>query len=138
MQYRTYYVSSETGNDCYDGLSKTTPFATLKRLQQCKLYPGDQILLECGSVFEDQYLHISDSGSKELPIEIGAYGNGALPKIHANGTGIWYQDYGTVLDSPTHVYRGNVSSAILLYDAQYIWIHDLEITHREPFSTMEA
>ena len=72
MQYRTYYVSSETGNDCYDGLSKTTPFATLKRFQQCKLYPGDQILLECGSVFEDQYLHIPDSGSKELPIEIGA------------------------------------------------------------------
>ena len=138
MQYRTYYVSSETGNDCYDGLSKTTPFATLKRLQQCKLYPGDQILLECGSVFEDQYLHISDSGSKELPIEIGAYGNGALPKIHANGTGIWYQDYGMPLDSPTHVYRGNVSSAILLYDAQYIWIHDLEITNQEPFTTMEA
>ena len=97
MQYRTYYVSSETGNDCYDGLSKTTPFATLKRLQQCKLYPGDQILLECGSVFEEQYLHISDSGSKELPIEIGAYGNGALPKIHANGTGIWYQDYGMLM-----------------------------------------
>lgn len=138
MQYRTYYVSSENGNDCHDGLSEAAPFATLQRLQKCRLEPGDKILLECGSVFEDQYLHLSASGSKELSIEIGAYGDGALPKIHANGTGIWYQDYGTVLDSPAHVYRGNVSSAILLYDAEYIWIHDLEITNQEPFTTMEA
>ena len=49
--------------------------------------------------------------------------------IAANGQGIWYQDYGTELDSPTHVYQGYVSSAVLLYDAEYIWIHDIEITN---------
>ncbi len=30
-----------------------------------------------------------------------------------------------------HVYRGDVSSAVLLYDAEYIWIHDLEITNKD-------
>ena len=45
------------------------------------------------------------------------------------GKGIWYQDYGCPLDSPTHVYRGYVSSAVLLYDAAYVTVQDLEITN---------
>ena len=44
-------------------------------------------------------------------------------------TGIWYRDYGTPLDAPTHVYHGYVSSAVLLYDAEYIVVEDLEITN---------
>ena len=49
--------------------------------------------------------------------------------IAANGQGIWYQDYGKELDSPTHVYHGYVSSAVLLFDAEYIIIQDIEITN---------
>ena len=137
MELRTYYVSSEKGNDQNDGKSELTPFATLEPLQKCELQPGDKILLERGSVFEDQYLHIRQSGMKDAPIEVGAYGEGCLPKIHANGTGKWYQDYGRPLDSPVHVYRGEVSSAILLYDAEYIWLHDLEITNQDSEKELE-
>ena len=93
------------------------------------LNPGDRVLLECGSVFENQYLHIRDGGTKEQLIEIASYGDGNLPVIHANGQGIWYQDYGTLLDSSTHVKEGYVSSVILLYDAHDILVHDIEITN---------
>lgn len=127
----TYYVSSIRGNDKNDGLTPETPFKTLQQIMERELGAGDRVLLERGSVFENQYLHISGKGEKENLIEIGPYGEGDMPHICANGTGIWYQDYGTCLDSPTHVYQGNVSSAILLYDAEYIWIHDLEITNKE-------
>ena len=49
-------------------------------------------------------------------IEITSYGdNGDLPIINTNGKGVWYQDYGNELDFGGHVYKGNVSSAILLY-----------------------
>ena len=137
MELRTYYVSSEKGNDQNDGKSELTPFATLEPLQKCGLQPGDKILLERGSVFEDQYLHIRQSGMKDAPIEVGPYGEGCLPKIHANGNGRWYQDYGGPLDSPVHIYRGEVSSAILLYDAEYIWIHDLEITNQDSEKELE-
>ena len=94
------------------------------------LQPGDRVLLERGSVFYGQYLHVTDSGTKEAPIVIGAYGTAdAPPRIDACGQGIWYQDYGTPLDSPTHVYHGYVSSAVLLYDAEHIVVEDLEITN---------
>lgn len=127
----TYYVSSVNGNDKNDGLTQETPFRTLHRIRGSEFGAGDRVLLERGSVFEDQYLHIRGKGEIGDPIEIASYGEGELPHICANGTGIWYQNYGIQLDSPVHVYQGNVSSAILLYDAEYIWIHDLEISNKD-------
>lgn len=64
-----------------------------------------------------------------MPIVIGSYGCGEDPLIKTDGQGIWYQDYGKELDSPTHVYHGYVSSAVLLFDAEYIIIQDIEITN---------
>ena len=75
------------------------------------------------------FLQIRDSGTKQMPIVIGSYGCGEDPLIKTDGQGIWYQDYGKELDSPTHVYHGYVSSAVLLFDAEYIIIQDIEITN---------
>ena len=71
--FRTYYVSQIDGNDTNDGLSKSSAFATLFAINRLKLQPGDRVLLARGSVFEGQFLQIKDSGTKESPIEIGAY-----------------------------------------------------------------
>jgi hypothetical protein len=126
----TYYVSQRTGSDENDGRTCSTAFASLSAINRRSLQPGDRVLLERGSVFYGQYLHVTDSGTKEAPIVIGAYGTAdAPPRIDACGQGIWYQDYGTPLDSPTHVYHGYVSSAVLLYDAEHIVVEDLEITN---------
>lgn len=126
----TYYVSSRTGNDANDGKSREHAFATLSAVNHLTLRPGDNVLLEAGSVFAGQYLRITNSGTKDAPIVIGSYGEGDLPRIDAEGNGIWYQDYGQPLDSPTHVYRDYVSSSVLLYDAEYVTVQDLEITNR--------
>ena len=126
----TYYVSSRTGNDANDGKSRERAFATLSAVNGLTLRPGDNVLLEAGSVFAGQYLRIANSGTKDAPIVIGSYGEGDLPRIDAEGNGIWYQDYGQPLDSPTHVYRDYVSSSVLLYDAEYVTVQDLEITIR--------
>lgn len=126
---RTYYVSSKNGNDLKDGLTRESAFASLFAINHTRLQPGDKVLLERGSVFYGQYLQVTDSGSEDAPIVIGAYGDGAAPRIEVCGQGIWYQDYGNPLDAPTHVYHGYVSSAVLLYDAEYIVVEDLEITN---------
>ena len=81
-------------------------------------------------MFENQFLHLNVQGTKEQPIYIGAYGNGAKPLIQTTGQGIWYQDYGNELDAPTHVYRGYVSSAVLLYDCEYLTVENLEISNK--------
>ena len=98
---KTYYVNAETGRDSFDGLSEATAFASLRAVNRLTLQPGDRVRLACGSVFAGQYLHLTCCGSKDAPIVVGAYGDGPAPRIDADGQGIWYQDYGCPLDSPT-------------------------------------
>ena len=123
-----------TGMTKNSGRSSAEPYASLFAINRLKLQPGDRILLENNSVFAGQFLQITDSGTKDLPIVIGAYEDRTQaeqhpPVIAANGQGIWYQDYGCELDSPTHTRSGYVSSAVLLYDAEYVTLQDLELTN---------
>ena len=137
---KTYYVSSLHGSADFDGLTPQTPFLHPAQVSALSLQPGDKVLLERGSVFAGEALHLKNCGDiAGAPIEIGAYGTGdALPCIAANGTGVWYQDYGTPLDFDGHVYRGEVSSAVLLYDVENIVLRDLEITNDAPFTDLES
>lgn len=129
---KVYYVSTIHGNDNNNGKSEKKAFYSLEKINEITLEPGDQVLLEAGSVFTNDYLHIKGSGSEAAPIQIGKYGKGERPVINTNGEGIWYQDYGKKLDYAGHKEKGYVSSSILLYDVEYIEIRDLEITNRAP------
>ena len=120
----TYYVSSLNGAEGNDGTSKESPFASLLKINEITLQPGDKVLLERGSVFVDEYLHVKGSGTEEAPIIIDVYGDENAPKplIQTNGKGIWYQDYEMSLDNRNHQFKGDVSSCILLFDVEYIEI----------------
>lgn len=135
-----YFVSSINGNDSNDGKTSETAFLTLDRINSLELNPGDKILLEMGSVFENQFLHLKKCGDiNGDAIEIAPYGDGdRLPFINTNGNGVWYQDYGVKLDFAGHVNKGDVSSSVLLYDVENIIIRDIEIANKEEFTTLEA
>ncbi len=126
---KNYYISALNGQDNNDGLSEKTPFYTLNKVKELDLFDGDKIYLECGSVFNNQWLHLYELDN----IEITSYGKGVKPKINANGEGIWYQDFGTELDNPNHVYKGYVSSTILLQDVTNVKISNIEITNKPTF-----
>lgn len=127
----TYYVDSATANDNNDGLSESTPFKSLDQVNALDLEPGDQVLLKRGSVFENQALHFGkeDSGSKDAPVIISTYGEGARPVINTNGQGQWEQNYRQRLDNKNHKWHGKVSSCILIKDTEYIEISGLEMTN---------
>lgn len=128
----TYYISSLHGDNSNSGTSADKAWQTLDKLESVvgTLKPGDQILLEKGSVFHG-YIHLKDvHGTQENPITISSYGEGNKPIINGDGQGIWYQDYGKALDNANHRSKGYVSSSILLYDVDYVTISDLEITNQ--------
>ena len=58
----TYYVSSTHGDDGNAGTDQNHPWKTLDKVNAIAtdLKPGDSVLLERGSTFQDQYLHIKD------------------------------------------------------------------------------
>lgn len=124
----TYYISNR-GDNQNSGTSEGEAWQTLDKLEDVELQPGDSVLFEAGSVFQG-FLHLEDvHGTKENPIRIGSYGEGNKPIINARGEGVWYQDYGTPMDNSGHRSKGYVSSAILLYDVDYVEVKGLELTN---------
>lgn len=96
----TYYVSSAHGDDANAGTSENAPWKSLTKVNDIAsdLGPGDSVLLEYGSEFNDQYLHIKDTaGNADAPITISAYGDAdeGKPVIASNGVkgSQWEQDY---------------------------------------------
>jgi parallel beta-helix repeat protein len=76
----TYYVDVSGGSDDNNGLSATSPWKTLAKINSSKFAPGDIILLRRGSIWREQ-LNFPSSGSAGSPIVIDAYGSGELPVI---------------------------------------------------------
>lgn len=127
----TYYFSSTDGDNNNSGTSEKAPWETLEKLKTVHLKPGDQILLENGSVF-DGTIHLVDvHGTAEAPIRISNYGSSdaARPIINGNGQGLWHQDYKGSMDNVNHRSKGYVSSTILLYDVDFVEVSNLEITN---------
>lgn len=77
----TYYVSN-TGSDSNNGLSESTPWKTLSKVNSImsNLQPGDSVLLKRGDEWRET-LSVTKSGAANKHITFGAYGTGNKPKI---------------------------------------------------------
>lgn len=102
----TYYISNN-GNDTNDGLSESTAWRTIEKVNQRTFSPGDKILFESGGVWSGS-LWVRGSGTKGNVIEIGQYGTGSKPVINGDGE----------------------NAAVFLYNQQYVRVRDLEITNK--------
>jgi uncharacterized repeat protein (TIGR02059 family) len=89
-----YYVSS-AGDDSANGLSSSTPWKTISKVNSVfpTLKPGDRILFRRGDSFYGS-LKIARSGVSGSPIVIGAYGTGANPVISGFRTISDWSSYG--------------------------------------------
>jgi uncharacterized repeat protein (TIGR02059 family) len=76
-----YYISS-AGNDTNNGLSSTTPWKTIAKVNSSFsiMKPGDRILFNRGDSFYGT-ITVTEPGSAGNPITIGAYGTGTGPII---------------------------------------------------------
>lgn len=89
-----YYVSS-SGSDSSTGLSSSTPWKTISKVNSefYNLNSGDRILFKRGDTFFGT-LNIEGSGSSGNPITISAYGTGANPVISGFTTVSNWSEYG--------------------------------------------
>jgi hypothetical protein len=75
-----HYVDCSAGNDAWVGTSTTSAWRSLTRANQATLAAGDSLLLKRGCTWTGP-LNVRWSGTSTLPILVGAYGTGALPRI---------------------------------------------------------
>jgi parallel beta-helix repeat protein len=81
----TYYVSSSAGDDDNDGLTDSTPFETIAKVNSLDLEPGDRVLFKCGDTWHAEQLVIGDSGVAGNPIIFGSYPGGCADKPILSG-----------------------------------------------------
>lgn len=87
-----YYLSSVDGSDDNNGMSKDTPWKSLRNLQALSLNPGDTVYFARGSAWKSSawecVLLIDDNGTPDTPIVFTAYGSGEKPSF-SNGGQKW-------------------------------------------------
>ena len=76
-----YYVSS-SGSDSANGLSSSTPWRSLSKVNSefSRFTPGDKILFKRGEIFQGT-LTVSKAGAPDNPIVFDAYDSGSEPVI---------------------------------------------------------
>lgn len=101
----TYHVDCGASATGADG-SSAHPFASLQAVNLVALHAGDSVLFARGSTCVGT-LTPNGSGSSGAPVVIGAYGDGAAPKIDGNGA----------------------HDAVLLDNVDNITVQDLDLTN---------
>lgn len=78
LKPQVYYVDSGSGKDDNAGTSADSPWSSLEKVSETRLYPGDSIRFKRGSAYEGN-LQVRDSGSPDHFITLCAYGDTSLP-----------------------------------------------------------
>ncbi|MDD5570169.1 MAG: T9SS type A sorting domain-containing protein [Bacteroidales bacterium] len=93
-----YYVDATNGMDTYDGLSPSTAWKTIARVNSANLIAGDSVLFKRGETFRGNLIPIS--GTALGNIIYGAYGTGNKPKllgsIQKNSVSDWVNEGGNI------------------------------------------
>ena len=101
----TYYIDSFSGDDSNDGTSQNSAWKTVENIEGLTLEAGDKILFKCDGVYECTLL-LTCEGTKENPIVISSYSEGAKPLL-------------TTLER---------NAVLKLFDCSYVTISGLEMT----------
>ncbi|MFC1558396.1 right-handed parallel beta-helix repeat-containing protein, partial [candidate division KSB1 bacterium] len=89
-----YYISSGTGDDSNSGLSVSSPWKTIEKVNNISFSPGDSILFKRGEVWREQ-LSVNSSGSSSGYITYSAYGSGNKPVIMGSDAVTGWSYYST-------------------------------------------
>ena len=117
----TYYVDSQTGADTQPGTAPDQAWQSLERVNQTVFQPGDRLLFKAGTRYRGQLKPQGSGrmdGDRPVPIGVGKYGPGDLPRIDGEGRHL---------------------DTVLLRNVEFWDVQDLEITNlgpeRRPFQT---
>src|SRR5262249_49968892 len=83
----TYYADSLSGNDNNSGLSPSSAWQTIARVNQVSFLPADSILLKRGCVWQGTGFKATGHGSIQSPITLADYGDPRLPLPVIDGIG---------------------------------------------------
>jgi hypothetical protein len=122
-QAATYYVNSASGNDSHDGLSRSTPWKTLSKVQNMSagFQPGDRVLFRAGFTYPGTLTLTGLHGTGAQPIRLGRYGYGKNPAFDGSLpiTG-WSVHAGKIWKATVPACAGNTQLVAVYRDGQFL------------------
>ncbi len=101
---RTFFVSSMSGDDSFDGLSAQSPWRSLSKVNAAELRPGDAVLFQRGGLWRGTL--VPHSGREGAPVTYGAYGEGVRPlllgSVSRGKLGDWHQEGDHIWATSSH------------------------------------
>lgn len=79
-----FYVDALRGNDEQSGRDEARAWRTLARANREVFKPGDSLFFRSGRIYEGQF-RPQGSGTAEMPVFVGNYGEGYKPRLQGNG-----------------------------------------------------
>lgn len=110
----TYYVKND-GDDSADGLSDSTAWATISKVNGETLSPGDEVRFKRGDLWRETLDFGSNDGAPGNHIYFGAYGVGAKPRISGSDLITTWSDEGSNVWSAS-VAVGSFDPELVLFD----------------------
>jgi len=110
IERQSEYYLSNSGDDNNEG-TIASPWATLNKISNTSLFPGDKVYFNRGDRFDGHFV-VNGSGEENNPIVITSYGNGVQPIISGEVGAASGGDY---------------KEAILIENNDNITIEDIEI-----------
>ena len=107
-----YYVDATGGSDANNGISSSSAWKSLTKVNSTTFLPGDLILLKRGEVWR-QTLVVSSNGNASSPITYDSYGVGENPVINGSDRLTQWVQAGSsysknLVAAPAFVYYGNI------------------------------
>ena len=126
-----YYVDSTGGSDSNNGMSQSSPWKTIAKVNSSSFNPGDSILFKMGDIWREE-LNVPSSGTSGNVITFGSYGTGVNPIFSGsalitagwtrNSANIWKT---TVTTQPNIVYfngtRGTLVASLASISQNFNW-----------------
>ncbi len=132
----TYYVDGEGGNNANDGQSPASAWRDFEKVNQTEFQPGDHVLLNAQSTWNNQLLHPKGNGTAAQKIVIDFYDTNdkgetifettRRPIINGGGT------------YSTGTFKRAISGAVQLVNQEYWDISNLEVTNTPELDNLEG
>ena len=99
----TYFVDATNGSDSNDGLSSSSAWKTIAKVNSSSFSPGDNILFKKGEVWRGKLVTPS-SGAVGSPITFSSYGSGPNPLIKRTELFNAWTEYSLIKDGSLEQY----------------------------------
>ena len=128
ISFATNYYISSAGHDSHSGISTSSPWKTLEKLDSFAFKPGDVIHFNCGDKWIGKF-RVTASGKSDNPITFTSYGTGPMPQLSNPDWDFEWDgvvmrvsaDYIIIenlhfIDGPMHPYESNKDKHENVYD----------------------